>query len=170
MTDRDPLDDALASWRQQSAVPPSLTDRIADAAVRDFRFRRRVRRTMQSGAAAAVLLVIGLVIWSNRPVSDRAVPEVAMNRPVIDPVRTSNDLLTSMSRSIARETPRLTSAIDLPEPPKASPLAFRDPPTRLMAVPDSARRSIEPISATATQAARRFFSDFSSAFTPPKPG
>jgi hypothetical protein len=165
MTNPPQFDDALAAWRSSlHDVPlsPQLADRIATAAVSDFRFRRRVRNVVRAVGATACASLLATVVWLSIPRAEQ--PNAIA---VIDPFRETNNLFVSMTKNVSVEMPTVPTA----EPFRFDASAYL-PSTdteRFRAIPTAARAGVDPVAEPAGRAVQRFVKDFGSAFALPKP-
>lgn len=165
MTNPPQFDDALAAWRSSlHDVPlaPHLADRIATAAVADFRFRRRVRNVVRGAGATAVIGLLAAVVWVSLPG-----PEKQNSVAVIDPFRETNNLFTGMTKAMTVDIP----AMPTPEPIRFDASAYlpSGDADRIMAIPTAARTGVDPVAEPASRAVQRFVKDFGAAFAMPKP-
>jgi hypothetical protein len=168
MTNPPQFDDALAAWRSSlHDVPlsPHLADRIATAAVADFRFRRRVRNVVRVMGATTCAALLATVVWWSIPEAGQ--PNAIA---VIDPFRETNKLFVSVTKNVSVEAPTVPS-VATGEPFRFDASAYL-PVTnaeRFQAIPTAARAGVEPVAEPASRAVQRFVKDFGSAFALPKP-
>ena len=158
------LDDALAAWKSEAVPSSDLAGRIANAAVADFRFRKRVKIVTRVAGGTVAVMAIAFAVWFNGKSNERL--DVA-SRPIINPFRETSNLFTSVSKTLTTEPPTMPT----PEPLQFHTTAYRPMPEtdRFMAIPVAARSGIEPVTEPATRAVSRFVKDFGSAFAIPKP-
>lgn len=141
----------------RAAVPPAgLSERIAAAAVRDYRVRKIRRVVTRSMAIVAVVFMVG---WMIKP---KPAPDEIARRPIINPLTETNQLFASTARKVDVPIIRLPDLVSVELP-------SMEPSRQLMMIPDRARSSIEPVTSTMSRAANRWRKDFGSAIGIPQP-
>ena len=115
--ERNEFDALFRSTAAPARLPPGLADRITAAAVRDFRYRRNVRRAGWATATCGILLVAGWLAWP----APRIAPHDSNMARMIDPFREADSAFASLSRSAADRVtstaPVLPASVDiLPDP------------------------------------------------------
>jgi hypothetical protein len=163
MKPNNSLDQAIHEWSRQSArgdSSNSLSDRIANAAVRDFQFRRRVKLATRSSVVIIAIVAVSWIAWPRAGVGTK---EIA-TRPIMNPLSETSQILTKAMK------------VDLPKwelPAIGSPLAQSpiimkaETSERIFTLPERAKSSMDPVTAPVSKAANRWFKELNSVVSIP---
>jgi hypothetical protein len=150
------LERFLNDVTRPTAPPDGLAERITAVAIQDYRVRKVRRVVGRSSAIIAVVFVVSWMAWP-KPTSNNVA-----TRPILNPLTESNQLFASTARKVDVPTFRIPELMSMELPSV-------EPSKNLMAIPDRAKASVEPVTSTMTRAANRWRKDFGSAFGIPQP-